>query len=354
MSDLLRNLLARVALSRPFFRPEWQAHIMTHLPILEPAFHHSPRGQLLTLRILDDLHRNQLTSRTKQRLDEMKAICVNGGSAPDKALFCVLYGLYYARRGNQDEMARCFRHANKYGHTYHMPHLALGLHDLYNRERYDDCMTEFDKAIDCIYKYPPLDESKRQAIAACHAAMACALVMMHRTDEAERMLAKAAAFPSSSEYHYTSALLHAIHGRRDEALKALADLKRSSESLYQHVEPGVQLILDRCHPHFTAKAPDPSAIAAYWSWFAGEERTLRRLISEGNGACVDYQRSHFNPLCPEPSNIDIIGVGFRMTNGQAELHFCAYYSRTYEALIDALIAACPPEVTAHWLITREP
>ena len=81
------------------------------------------------------------------------------------------------------------------------------------------------------------------------------------------------------------------------------------------------------------------------------EREIRRVLNqEGPKSCFNYQREAFAPLVPEPASIDMMSRAYRIEGSQLQMHFFAHYSRTYQALIEALVEGCPPEVRKHWQI----
>lgn len=348
MSHPFRAALARLTLHFSPERSRWVTHWERCLPILENTLPGDPHAQLLTMRFLDDLSASRYTHAQK-KLELLRRIIREGGNQPDRALYCVLKGMYHAQLNQPYEMARCMRQASKHGHRYHLPYLLLGIHYLFDRCRYDQAYAAFNAAISCIYEFPPLDEGKRQLIARLQCSMALASTMMHDQPAAEALLIKAAPAEKSVEYQHASAVLRAVQGRRMEAEHALHLLAKADPQRHEHFAPGIRMMLEGAHPHFNALQPDTEAIAAYWEWFASEERTLRRILSEeGGNACWAYQNAAFSPLEPVPESIDMMGIGFRMVQGQPELNFYAYYSRTYAVLVDALAAACPEKVREHW------
>lgn len=355
MPQQLREHFASIVLRPPFLPRRWLEYRSIHLPILEPALPDSALGRLLTFRTLDAIHRRKPSRAAAKRLYKLHFLCREDRPA-DRALYNFLCGMYAEMLGNVDEMARRFRIAAKFSHTYHLMYAKLGLYYLLARHRYDQAEAYLNQAIDCIYKYPPLDEAKRRSIAVLQSGMARALLMMHRTGEAEAMLDRAAPAADTAEYLHAQALLQAVQGRSAEALQALTALRPHSETLCRICEDNVRLILDGTHPHFTAKEPDHAAIAAYWAWFVQAESDLLWRLSNGDNrsACYQLHAPHFDPLTPEPEHIDRMAVGFRLTDGQPQLRFHDYHSRNYAALIDALISACPPDIRSRWEIIRNP
>lgn len=325
-----------------------------HQPILEPALKDCPYGRLLMIRTLDSIHTKKATKAAAKRLYELHFYC-DDKNHPDRAMYNFLCGMYSELRGNHAQMASRFRLANKFGHTYHLIHVKLGLYYLYNRSRYDDAYTELDAGIDCLYHHPPLTDDKRRVIASIQAGQAAALVMMHRTEEAESMLQRAETASGTDVYLHAQAMLHAVRGEAIAARTALDKLREQNDKMHALVEENANLVLAGTHPHFSAKVPDQKKIADYWAWFVREEKELLRLMAdEAPGKTYDLNHPHFNPMTPEPDHIDRMYVGFDIRDGQPVLTLKACYSRNYDALIDALIAACPPEILSRWKIERMP
>lgn len=354
MFRFFRTLAARLTLRFSPARKRWREHLGVWIPIIAPAFPKDPCAHVLIMRLLDDMKARRLEPM-RQKLMRLHRMASQSGHAPDMALFHVLAGAYHITRGDAPAMADCMGKAEEAGHRFHLPHVMRGvfyLHDTWNFQR---CLEEMDKAIDCVYGYPPLDENKRRGIAAMHADMALAMVMMRRLDEAERLLIRAAPAQDTAEYLHAQATLRAVQGRRDEAQKALDALQKADPRRHADYSGGIRLMMEGTHPHFTAKEPDQEAIAAYWRWFSGHEKEMRRLlIKEGPHTCFQYQQEAFAPLVPEPMNIDRMVHNHVLIHGKPEIHFLANHSATYGALIEALIAACPEEIKAHWTLRGFP
>lgn len=354
MLQSLHNALAKLVLRYAPARKRWMGHVAAWLPIMEKAFVKEPRAHLLTLLMLDDLQAGRL-QQAEARRQKLERMAQASGQAPDQALVHVLTGVCHFRRGNLPAMSHRMRAAEEAGHRFHLPHVMRAvffLHDMWNFQR---CCEELDKAIDCVYSYPPLDEGKRRAIAVMQSDMALARTMMRRPEEAERLLQKAEPARDTAEYLHALATLRAVQGCREEARCALDALEKADGRRWETYREGIQMMMEGTHPHFTAKAPDPQAIAAYWDWFIREEKELRRLLThQGPHACFMHQRDAFSPLVPEPASIDRMVHNHVMIGGRPEIHFLANHSATYQALIDALIAACPEEVKQHWTLRGFP
>lgn len=356
MLQRLREMYASILLRRPFAPRRWGEYAAIHMPILAPALQDSAYARLLTFRTLDAIHRRKPTRRASKRLHNLYYHLCPQERPADQALYYFLAGMYMQMLGRPHDMARRFRASALFKPTYHLIYAQLGEYETFERRRYDRAALHLDQAIDCVYKYPPLDDAKQHYIAVLQAGIAYALVMLHRTADAEAALAKAAPAAETPSYLHALAFLRAVQGRGEEAQQALTALRPHNEQLYRTSAENIRLILEGTHPRFTAKEPDHAAIAAYWEWFASAEPTLMKHLSckDGNRVCGKLHEPHFAPLTPEPDYIDQMSSGILLVDGKPQIHVHDHHSKTYAALIDAFTAACPPDILSRWEIVRNP
>lgn len=352
MLSTLRELCARFMMWFPPKRREWRAIFQHHAPILAPAFHNSHYGALLTLQILSDLQHGRL-QKSRKRFQRLRVLCKGSECDADLALLGFVNALYYAQTGDMQRMSDNLRYANRHNHSYHLIHAMLGDHYLFNQCRFNDAFNEHDRAIDCIYKYLPLDERKRLVIATLQSHQAYALMMMHRMDEASALLGKSELAKENGCWQAAELLMLALQGRREDALAALNAQPKAGSQLLKACKPHIQPILDGTHPHFTVREVDPERLRAFWDWLLKEETHLAELWKTGgNDACFGHHERSFGSIFP--SVIDHYGVDFDMNGAKPQLIFTALYSRTSEAMIDELLAVCPEEVASRWEIVRKP
>ena len=348
MPNRFSNSLSGLQLLLGSRNPRWRAHFGRYLPLLKDTFQGNNTARLLVFRFLDAVEAKEL-ARAKTFLERLRIIANAGGAPPEMALYLVLAGVYHLQRSDIYEAARFFRLADKHGHNFHLPRMILGIHYIYDRWMFDRAYEELDKGIDCVYAWGPMDEQKRRGIAAMHSLMSLSMTMMHRTDEAERLIRLGEPGADTPEYQHALATLRAVQGRRAEAEAALENLKKTEPIRYEHWQEGIRMMLEGTHPHFTPREPDAQAISDYWAWFAENEKELRRILTQtGPQACHAAQREAFGPLVPEPARIDMMSHSLVLVEGRPEIHFSSLYSRNYAVLIDALIAACPLEVAGKW------
>lgn len=354
MPQKIRDFLALLRMKTPLADPDWAVRTRTHWPILEQALHRSPYGRMLALQLLSDLDNRRVTKRTTTRLLRLKTLCQAGGSDADLALYCFLCAYLHDDSGQHGLMETALRAANQFGHRYHMIHMMLGAR-LRERSLFAGADREFDRAIDCIYQFPPLDEPRLRMIGVIQSLRAHALLMMHRPEEAEALLDKAASAANDPSHLYALSLLRAHQGRGGEAQAALEALRAAQSPLAEEAARHVSLLLEGRHPHFTVIPADPEKLRRYWNFFLQEEDALRsRLKVNGPADCLAYQRRMFSSVCPADSEVDRLGVDFEMVDGKPCIHLSARYSRTGEPFLQALIAACPPGLAERWAIDFRP
>ena len=113
-------------------------------------------------------------------------------------------------------------------------------------------------------------------------------------------------------------------------------------------------MLEDKHPHFT-RLPigSPEGIAAFWQNFLNHEEDMLQLLREGRRA--EARELMAGPLLEmDPYVIDVWGFDVLLRNTAYTIFFRSNYSRTYAPFVDAIIAACPPEIHQRWRIIHEP
>lgn len=332
----------------PPVRRRLETQIQHFMPILEPAFHENRYAQLLTLFCLDHTDRGKLRAAQKL-LNCLEPICFAGTNA-EKALWCVVAGYYLESAGMHDSSIAAYNEADTYGHTFHLPYMLVAEHHALNTHLYDLALENYNKAINAIYRYPPLDDGKRYVIAQAQAGTALALTMMHRLEDAAVVLAKAESAADSEEYLHTSAVFHAVQGNADSAQKALASFRKINPTLCDHVANHIRMLLDRTHIHFYARPVPPGLPADFWRWFREKEAEFQPLLDKGDAdSCGNMLAEHINTLVPDEE--DQMYATIELKGGKPEIILTACYSRSYAAMIEAIIAACPTDIHDRWILT---
>lgn len=333
----------------PSVRARFADIVGRYAPMLNPAFGQDRDAALLTLFALDKLEANKLRDAEKL-IDRLESHCKTDA---EKALWHILVGMYCWANDRLDTMAIYFDDAAALGHQYHYPHMLSGKYHLLGTHFFDKALAEFDRAIDCIYQFPPLDDPGRHLIARAQSCMAYALVMMHRTDEAAAMLAKAEFAHDAEEYLHARAMLSAVKKDADAANRAVSELTKLNPSLGDDVASHVRLILDGTHIHFYPREVSPTLPADFWIWFREQEPSFQPMLEENDAeACTQILANHINDLVPDPE--DLMNATIELNDGKPEIVLTACYSRSYAAMIEAIAAACPADIRERWIITLQP
>lgn len=320
-----------------------------YAPILTPAFAQDTDAQLLALFTLEAVEEKKLRTAAKGII-QMKSHCKTDA---DWVLWCILAGMYYRQNRCPRAMTVKFDEAASLGHPFYLPHMLSGEYYLCGSHQFEKAYAEYDQAIDCIYRCPPLDDFGQQMIARSKACMAYALTMMHRPDEADAMLAKAEFANDSEEYLRASAMLSAVKRDAEAANRAVSELKKCNPSLGDETARQVGLILDGTHIHFFPREVAPSLPADFWTWFRTQEPTFQPLLDKNDpDACGQILADHINTLVPDPE--DMMTATIELKDGQPEIVLTACYSRSYAAMIEAIAAACPADIRQRWIITLQP
>lgn len=321
------------------------------LPILTPAFQKDRYAQLLTLFALDRMERQRLSS-ARRLLNRLEPLCQKGSDA-EQALWLVLGGLYCMQRDDHIAMAEAFDAAAAFNHNYHLPYLLSADFHALNSKLYDTALENYDRAINCIYQFPPLDDEKRLVVAQAQAGMALCLTMMHRYDEAQDALRKAESFSDCEEYLHARALLSAVHGDAEDAAQALAAFKELNPSLHEQAAKHVQLILDGTHIHFNVRPVREELVSGFWQWFCNQEPAFLRLLEEGKAdECGNQLAEHIDTLVPDEE--DMMTAAIEVQDGKPTIVLRACYSRSYAAMIAAFTDAFPEELRDRWRIVTLP
>lgn len=317
--------------------------------ILDPVFAQDTDAGLLALFTLDAIEKEKLRTAAKGII-RLERHCKTDA---DRVLWCILAGMYYRENRCLRAMTVKFDEAAALGHQFFLPHMLSGEFYLYGSHRFEKAYAEFDRAIDCIYCHRPLDDFGQQLIARAQACMAYALTMMHRTDEATAMLARAERARDYEEYLHASAMLSAVKKDADAASQAVSELTKRNPSRGEETGRQVRLILDGTHIHFFPRAVEPSLPADFWVWFGEHESDFQLMVEKGDTeACRETLLSHLDDIVPDRE--DMFEAEIALKDGKPELTLIACHSRSYALLTEALKAACPEEIRPRWRITLQP
>ncbi len=346
------TLLGIVLFRMPHNQRRWRNYLGRFLPILENVFPYNDAARLLVMKTLKQIDANNVegAQKTLQRLSPT----FYHGSNEEKALWHILHALYQHKSGHLDKMSGNLRAARKYGHRFYSAYMMHA--DFFiAHHHYDEAEENLLQAIDCIYAFPPVSEASQKIIGEQYAQIATLRTFMHHYDEAKAAirLAEQMHVPIS-DLLYCQSLLNAALHLPTEAEYCLSQLQEINAQSADKIRQHVQLILEDKHPHFTAQPiGTPEGIAAFWQEFLANEQELQRLIDNGN---IQQARDLMSaPLrAMDPYQDDHWAYNIRFRDNAYTLTFANLHSRTYTPWIDAILAACPPEVHKRWRIIRKP
>lgn len=348
----VHRLLAQLLFRLPSIRRQWYECMQIYLPILAPAFHNNAAARLLAMRALQHIHKGNIEKARQihRALNET----ASDGENPDKAFFHFLSGLAAHRSGHMERMAYNFNAARKYGHRFHLPCLLLGDYYFNVKHFVNKAEENYLAAIDCIYVFPPLTDQGRKALGACYAAVSRCRTMMHQYSDAQSSIRNAEQMdPENSGILHARALVHAALRQPEEARRCCAEYGTLDPDSAKDLHEMIELILEDRHPHFTAlPIGDAKAIEAFWQFFlAHEEEILSQLRLDQRGEVFDQIKELLEAT--DPDDLETMTYYIKQTPDENRLYFGARYSLTNNALIDQLLAACPPELHKRWHIIRE-
>lgn len=352
----LHKLLGMMLFRLPHNQRKWQVCLAQYRPILENAFKYNYAARLLVMKALGQIRRKDIDG-AQNTLQVIKQIAADGESL-EKALWAFLHGLSYMQANNRKQAIRYFKSANKLQHRLFLPYLITADYYLSEHIDYPKAVSDFRTAIDCIYEYPPLNETTRQALCAAHADLCFCHVMMHQYDEARDDFLHAEQMASDkSSTLYASIYLHAALRDEQETAELLPKYQGFCQEALKEFDAfkaRIERILADEDPHFTQlPIGSPEGIDAFWQNFLAHEDEMMQLLRDNRP--LDARKLMAGPLQEmDPYEIDVWGFDVLMRNAAYTIFFRANYSRTYTPLIDAIIAACPPEIRQRWRIIREP
>lgn len=351
--NTLHKLLAIVLFRLPRNQRRWQACLAKYRPILENAFKYNYAARLLVMKALRQIKLKDIEGAQ----NTLRAIMpiARDGEPIEKALWAFLHGLGYMQAKNMKQAVRYFKSANQFNHRLYLPYLITADQHINAPIDYPKAVSDFQTAIECIYEYPPLNESTRQALCMAHSDLCFCHVMMHQYDEARDDLLHAEQMArDTSSTLYASIYLHAALRQASEVAALLPRYKAFCPEEFDAFKVRIERILTDQDPHF-AQLPigSPEGIAAFWQNFLVHEDEMMQLLRDNRP--LDARKLMAGPLEEmDPYEIDVWGFDVLLRNAAYVIFFRANYSRTYTPFIEAIVAACPPEIQQRWRIDREP
>ena len=349
LHQLLGKLLFRMAHNQR----KWQACLTQYRPILENAFKNNDAARLLVMKALQQIKLRNIEG-AQHTLRAIKPV-VRDTEPAEKAIWAFLHGLGYMQANNMQQAIRYFKFANQCNHRLYLPYLMTADHYLDVPPDYPKAISDYQTAIECIYEYPPLNQTTRQVLCIAHSDLCFCHVMMHQYDDAKDDLLHAEQMVRDAEAAlHASLYLHAALRQESEVAVLLPKYKALSPEDFDALNDRIKNILADRDPHFTQMPiGSPEGIAAFWQNFLAKEDEMMQLLR--NNRPLDARKLMAGPLQEmDRYEIDVWGFDVSLQNGEYTISFRASYSQTYTPFIDAIIAACPPEIHKRWRIEREP
>ena len=351
--NTLHKLLGIVLFRLPHNQRRWQACLAKYRPILENAFKYNYAARLLVMKTLGQIKSKDIEGAQ----NTLRAIMpiARDGEPLEKALWACLHGLSYMQANNKKQAIRYFKSANNLQHRLFLPYMITADHYLSEHIDYPKAVSDFRTAIDCIYEYPPLNEMTRRALCAAHADLCFCHVMMHQYDEAKDDLLHAEQMASdANNILYARIYLHAALREEPEVAPLLPRYEARCPEEFDAFKARIERILADEDPHFTQlPIGSPEGISAFWQNFLAHEDEMMQLLRDNRP--LDARKLMAGPLLEmDPYAIDVWGFDVLLRNTAYTIFFRSNYSRTYAPFVNAIIAACPPEIHQRWRIIHEP
>jgi len=334
--------IARKSFESSQFQQSWQVHMQAFGPILEHAFEGNYQARIHLTAAL-----NHISSRNlAQGLAKLKLIQKDCITDADKTAFLFFMGVYSEMAGNTEQMIAFYTYANEYGHRFYMPYMKVGKFYLDHHD-YGPAFENYQAAIAC-FSATGLDEKDKLILGSAYTNLASCLTMMHRYDEAEEALSTSRSlYPDAPGRAAVEAVLHALHGDREQVDACLNTLKAHVPAAVDSIRESTEKILEKKDPLFFPFPIPAEKVTAFWDWFRGySPELIGRLDKEEYESALtpigETLLAHF-PFLEEPL---VPGVGRNEKGYVLELRDC--YAVAVVALFETLLAACPEEITETW------
>lgn len=342
----LAEAIASKAFATQKLQQAWAVHMQAFGPILAPAFADCCTAKVHLINILNKISRRD-TVGAKETLETLERSC-GFESAAEMALKHFLLGLCGEVSGDQDEMAKGYLRAEKYGHRFYLPYLKLGKMFLQSGD-YDASCSELSTSVDCIREMPSC-AARDQLLASALTNLAACMTYMHRCDDASAALAEARRTAEIPGMDAVEAVLLAAMDREEEMEACLVRLAEADSPVYDQTLAAVERIMHGEDPHFCVVPADQQAIASFWQWFADNEQRLADLYAQQDGFLPEeFLRliaEHLAPCFPfKHPPFDMCGSE---DFPPYELFFFSGYHRSLSAGYAALSAACPIGLASRW------
>jgi len=322
-------------------RHSWEVHRQAFGPILEPAFAENEQARIRLTAALNHISRREV----KQGFDMLQSLKGDCLYDADRAAWFFFMGLCFEMAGEQKQMTACYCKAAEFGHRFYLPYLKVA--------RFAHLQADFDLAeqnyrigIECLLEMDE-DERENTVLASAYTNLCSCLTMMHRYDQAEQALSKAAQLPVQPASAATAAILYAAMGQSDKTALCIAQLEHQRSELAQQTKEMTAQIMAGEHPHFSPVLFENEGIPLFWQWFVRNEMALYCLPNQEEyrkvyEALAEWMQKLFPFLERQPR------LTIRQQEGKWELLLSDRYAVGLNFGFLRLLAARPKELDERW------
>ena len=332
--------MARKAFEKDDVKRSWEIHLKAYGPILEPAFQNNLQARVHLSAALNMISGRNLAGA----LLKLKALQKSLATDADKAAYIFCFGLYCETAGNPEQAAACYAQSIQYGHSFYLPYLKVAKYYLSSR-MCKEAEENFRKAIGC-FSAVGLSDDDKAVLGSAYTNLASCLTMQHRYDEARAALDSAAKLGTDAAGRAAAeAVLFALDGDEAKVAECLALLK--GPEVAAAVKKNTDGILARTDPMFFEVPVEDTRIAAFWTWFAGYEAEMEKLLDKEkyDDGLTPVARQLLAAF-PFLEAIPNVGLGKNAKGYVVELK--DYYAVGVVAAYEKLIAACPGDIAEKW------
>ena len=334
----LEEKQAREKFDTPRIQQAWENQVQGFGPILEPAFTECCEARLLLLDALEQLRAQELDDGIK-KLKGVEHFCTTDADFAAWLFFC---GLACDMKGDENGMMHFYAESEKRGHHFFLPHLKMAVAFM-KRKDYDSAEASFRKSLEA---QEPDDLRTQMIYCSTMVNHARCLLGMRRYEDALAVLDKVWDFaPGFNGLCASRVLIYAAMGDEENCKRYLRDLNILDPKGAERTEPAAKAILEGKDPHYTVGTIDEAAIAAFWTWFAAEEESLRSLDHKALHLALSQ---HIRPIFPELPEKFACGFQLEPQETGSKLTFRTFYHATLTEGCSRLLAACPADLKATW------
>ena len=350
--SFLAEMIAKKAFNTPKFQQAWQVHMQAFGPILAPAYADCCTAKVHLIDLLNSISRGDI-AKAKTVMERLTGSC--GCDTPaEKALLCFLQGLCCEVSGDRMGMFGLYTQAGYHGHHFYLPHLKCAKF-AHESGQLDIALAEYCKALPLIREMPE-GPGRQKLLGSALTNTASCLTYMHRYQDAETLLKEARQTGPVARIETVEAVLLAALDREEEMEACLVALAEANDPDYDHILDLVTKIINGQDPHFTAQPVDKEAVAAFWQWFAENEKHLLTLYNERGEELpeefISLLCEHMEPCFPfEHPPVELGSV--ESDDLPEVIFFTNSFNRSVNAGYGTILEACPADIAGRWNFTAE-